>query len=712
MRSAVLACFAALLACCSVAAQSTRSAQSAEPIPTCPSHAGLSRSVVLRMEERASWTVRDFPDSAATWHTLACVRASLELAGGTGREGPVMRAGDAWNFGAINAAIRAVRLDARSSAAELLGWLVMQERVEDLEGEVLPALQLAVEAGSATPATLRGCTHLALEQGNLPLARRCLRSGLANGHDSTFHLLRLARIAYRDGDAISGQDAFLLAAASVRSPADRDDLRWHLQWFVSPIELGTWDSIPDSLTGTWVEDRLASRDVRDGRAPGSRLAEHFRRLEHVTTHFRLRLPRLIWKAGGLVGVTPESGGGEDPDLVRQTCEPGAIPARPYRFYSRWQSAIDDRGVIWMRFGAPDERVALAPQCPGGPPPPNLREAWLYRLDGQQLLLQFENERFDGSPEATRLVTGVLGSYLCGMDASRCLLTLRAQAPPPASGLPPEQFQRVVESDAEMVLLGTTKDDNSVRGVKPLRVVAELRRLWQPSSGLPISLVTWAVRLDDLASVSEGGTRRAEIALAIRRWSAARNAWHDTSLVRNLSLSDTASGRRYLTGALVLPGGEETTAWSIVISQPDARAGRAWEDGMFARGSDALVISDLVLGSARQGLKWDAGGEMIPLAPLGTIARSAPATLFYQLSSDRAIPGTTTRLSIFRIEGTADREKPVLEVSFQVPITAGIRPVIREIDFSRLSEGRHRFVVEVVGADGRVLVSRSARLLLD
>ena len=702
----LLSLYTFTLVCISVG---TARAQAAA-LPSCVAPDNVERSSLLGSEDRLSWSVRDFPDSAEAWYQLACIRAALDLAGGMGREGPAMLAGDAWNFGAINAAIRAIRLDPKSHAAELLGWLALHERVEDLGSDVLAALRQAVEAGTTSPAALRGCAQLALERDDVGLARRCLRLGLAAGKDSTFHLIRLARIAYRDGDSTSGLDAFLHAASSVRTAADREDLGWHLQWFVSPEELTSWTSLPDSAAGPWVRDRLASRDIRDGRAPGTRLQVHFARLEHVMSHFRLRLPREAWKAGGLVGVTPETGGAEEPDAVRQACEPGSVPARPYRFYSRWQNSIDDRGVIWMRFGAPDERIALSPQCPIGPPTPNLREAWVYRIDGNQMLLQFENERFDGSSEATRLVTGVLGSYLCGLDATRCQMTLRAQMA--GNPLPPEQLQQVITNDTEMVGIGTTKDDNSIRRVKPLRVVAELRRLWEPRSGLPISLVTWAVRLDDLASVSERGTRRAEIALAIRRWSTASNAWHDTSLVRNLSLPDTASGRRYLTGALVLPGGEETTAWSVVISQPDARAGRAWEDGMSARGSDALVISDLVLGSARQGLKWDAGGEMIPLAPLGTIARSAPATLFYQLSSDRAIPGTTTRLSIFRIEGTEDREKPVLEVSFQVPITAGIRPVIREIDFSRLSEGRHRFVVEVVGADGRVLVSRSAPLLLD
>jgi hypothetical protein len=622
-----------------------------------------------------------------------------------------MLAGDAWNFGAISAAIRAIQLEPKSPAAELLGWLALQERVEDLGSDVLAALRQAVEAGTTSPAALRGCAHLALEREAVDVARRCLRLGLAGGKDSTFHLLRLARIAYRDADLSSGQNAFLLAAASVRTAADREDLGWHLQWFVSPEELTTWAGLPDSAAGSWVRDRLASRDVRDGRAPGTRLKVHFARLEHVMTHFRLRLPREAWKAGGLVGVTPETGGGEDPDAVRQSCEPGAVPARPYRFYSRWQGAIDDRGVIWMRYGAPDERVAVSPQCPkGGPPRPNLREAWVYRLDGNQMLLQFENERFDGSSEATRLVTGVLGSYLCGIDAWRCSLTMRSASG--AAPLPQEQLQRVIVSDAELVELGTTKDDNSVRGMRPVRMVAELRRLWEPRTGAPIALVTWAARLDDLDSEAEGAARTAAIAVTVRRWARATGEWHDTTLNRRLTLPDTASGKRFLTGAFVLPGIEDASAWSVVVEQADRRRGRVWDDAVTTDAGGPLLISDLLLGSPGQGLRWDASVETIPLAPLGTIARGAAATLFYQVRADKAMPTARTRISIYRDDSGASTRKPVLQLTAAASFGAGLNPVLREIDFSRLDRGRHRIEIEIVAPNGRVLVSRSAPLVLD
>lgn len=364
----------------------------------------------------------------------------------------------------------------------------------------------------------------------------------------------------------------------------------------------------------------------------------------------------------------------------------------------------------MRFGAPEQRIAVSPQCPLGDPSPNLREAWVYRIDGNQMLLQFEGERFDGSSEASRLVTGVLGSYLCGLDAWRCSLTERAKSG--LSPLPQEQLQRVVANDAELVMLGTTKDDNSVRGMKPLRVVAELRRLWEPRSGLPIALVTWAALLDDLASEPEGSSRTAAITVTVRRWARATGEWHDTTLDRRLTLPDTASGKRFLTGAFVLPGVEDATAWSVVLEQSDRRSGRVWDDEVTPKGGGALVVSDLVLGSPRQGLRWDAGPETIPLAPLGTINRSTPATLFYQVRSNKSLSGATTRISIYRDDGRITGRKPVLRVSSGSSFTAGVNPILREIDFSRLDQGRHRIEIAVLAPNGRVLLTRSAPLVLE
>jgi hypothetical protein len=626
-----------------------------------------------------------------------------------------MASGDPWALGAIKAGIRAIALDPHSPASGLIGQLALKESPDDLPPAVLSSLQRAIAAGVRSPEVLRACSEVALAQGAPNIAQDCSRMALALAHDKTFHLLRLSRLAYRAADSLAGQDAFLRAVDAADETEARDELSWHFQWFLTPVEYATWQSDTVADFGNWVRDRLASRDIRDGREPGARLAEHFTRLEHTMAHFRLRLPRHVRKAGGLVGASPDLSVDkrqEETDAVRYSCEPGSVTAPPFRFYARWQLAIDDRGAVWMRFGQPAKRVSASPECvpnpPGRQPTGHVREAWLYEIDGAPLVLHFESERFDGSAAATRLVGGVLGTYLCDVDSYRCSLTERAKTMP--GGVPPEKLNDVRLQDQEYINIATTKDDNSVRGESNLRTVGSYHRLWDSRNGSPIGLITWAIRLEDLASVDLGQSRATQIRFAVRRWSRATEEWSDTTLTRRLSLPDTASGRRYLTGFFTLPGGEDVTAWSLVATQSDRRRGRAWADEAAPLSRGVLQLSDLVLGSESQGLQWDAGGERIPLAPLGTVARARPVTLFYQMRNDGASRELRTTVAILR--GAGADTLPALQLRFETAVPAGVTPVVREIDVASLSSGRYRLRVELHDARGVLVATRVTPLLVD
>jgi hypothetical protein len=680
---------------------------------------------MLKVEERLGYDVRDRRATAATWGALACVRARLELADGKGRMGPEMALGDPWNTGAIKAALRAVEREPTSPAAELLGILALEEYPEHLPAPTYPVLLRSVDAGSRQPGVLRACAQLALGQGEATTARRCIRIALTAGVDSTFHLLLLSRIAHRAGDQGSAENAFLMAANAVRGPADREQMEWHLRWFLEPSEVEQWNALPDSATGPWVQDRLAARDIRDGRAPGSRVQEHLRRWEYALVHFRLRLQREARKAGGLVGVAadlPIDQQQWEPDSVRATCEPGTIPARPTRFYQRWQTLLDDRGAVYMRFGEPEQRISLIPECVkarsfGTLPPAmkaSVREAWRYTIDGAPLLLNFESERFDGSSEATRLVAGVLGSYLCGIDTYRCLLTQRSIAADlagnPEIGVPAENVIRVRDQDIEQITVGTTKDDNSERGGRPLAVNASLFRLWDGSRAAPISLVTWAVRLGDLAKDRSGAASPIPLAVSIRRWSASTSEWHDTTLTSRVTLPTPWEPTQYATGTISLPGGEAVTAWSLVASTTDSARGRVWQDGLREVGYGEFLLSDVVLGSPSQGSQWTIGGERVALAPLGGVSRAQSVNLYYQVVSADVREGLTTSIAFRRITAGKAEEQAALEVGFETRVRAGVNGIVRELDLSRLDRGSYRLDV-VIRSANEILAMRSTPLLL-
>lgn len=716
-------------------------AVAALPAPCAPGVV-TDRSSLLREEERAAFAVRDRRDDPATWFALACIRAQLEAARAPGRQGIEMGSGEPWALGSIRAAARAVRLDVRSPAVEVLAEMMLGERADDVPESMLGLLVNAVDAGGRAPALLRACAEHALARGREGTARQCAQLGLAAGVDSTFHLLRVARLSYRAKDRVSGERAFLQSAQSMRGALARAELSWHLQWFLAPEEFDQWGGVPDSAAGAWVRNQLAIRDVRDGRPAGSRVAEHFARLEYVTKHFALRIPRHVRLAGGLVGATPESGGGENPDLVAAACEPGEIPAPPFRFYQRWQQSIDDRGAVWLRYGAPMQRIRNRPTCaPGnsGPPPnspgvrrdnmpivvgrsdvaerdANLREAWKYVIDGRVLLLHFENERFDGSSEATRLVAGVLGSYLCDVDAARCNDTERSKmasrTPALDDRVSPERIALIRQADQEAIVTATTRDDNSVRTKRAIAVIATHARLWDPRSRAALTLVTWAVPLDDVTREQNGRRALGALRIGARRWSSETNTWFDTSFTRTPQPKDTIAGRRFLAGSLLLPGGENVTAWGVTVEQEDGGWGRSWQQDLQPLRRAATSFSDIVLGIPGQGLEWRGGAEPVPLAPFGALSRDLPGSLYFQARTDDARKEVTMRVRIFRDgSNVAAAAEPALEIGFPVELRAGVTEFSRQLDFRQLDAGRYRLEVRLQGSDGRLLAEQSRRFTL-
>ncbi|MBP6444366.1 MAG: hypothetical protein KA267_10120 [Gemmatimonadales bacterium] len=718
-----------------------------DPLMAVPAPCGQTvttdRTTLLREEERATFGVRDRRNDPTAWLALACLRAQLEAARVPGRQGIEMGSGEPWALGSIRAAGRAVRLDVRSRAVEVLAEMMLGELADDVPESMLGLLVSAVDAGGRAPALLRACAEHALARGREGTARQCAQLGLAAGSDSTFHLLRVARLSYRAKDRTSGERAFLQSALSMRGPLARAELTWHLQWFLAPEEFEQWGGIPDSTAGAWVRNQLAVRDVRDGRAAGSRLAEHFARLEYVTKHFVLRLPRHVRLAGGLVGATPESGGGENPDLVAAACEPGEIPAAPFRFYQRWQQSIDDRGAVWLRYGAPMQRIRNRPTCaPGnsGPPPnspngvrrdnmpivvgrsdvterdANIREAWKYVIDGRVLLLHFENERFDGSSEATRLVAGVLGTYLCDVDAARCNDTERSKmanrTPALDDRLSPERIVLLRQADQEAIVTATTRDDNAVRTKRNIPLVASQYRLWDPRTREPITLVTWAVPLADVSRDRNGQRQLGTLRIEARRWSSASGTWLDTAFVRQPQPKDTLAGRRFLAGSLALPGGDDATAWGVTVSQEDGGWGRSWEDDAAPLGRGSTVLSDIVLGIPGEGLEWRAGVEPVPLAPFGALVRGQPGSLYLQVRSTEARSEATMQVQIYRDRsGAAPAGTSALEIAFPVSLRSGVNEFARQVDFQQLEAGRYRLQVQLVGAGGRVLAVQSRRFSL-
>ncbi|HEX3926457.1 MAG TPA: hypothetical protein VHW65_00525 [Gemmatimonadales bacterium] len=695
------------------------------PVPqemaaSCPAVTGLGRDALLRLEDRDASAASDH--AAESWTDLACVRLALWQNGALSRQSALMTAGDTWLEGAAMAAMHAVRDTPKDPRANsLLADVVVNG---DALGPVALAadsvLLAAARSGIGNPAIFRACATVALRMGDAPAARVCARAGLHAGADSTWHDVTLSRLSFRDHDTVAGTALFLQAVAAIRDTADRRVISWHLQWFLTPAENKAWDTVTAGDRERWVRDRLASRDVRDARPPGSRLAAHFERLDTVDVNFRMNIPRNRRDAARtLPAVDPDLGRLIDVDsFVRANSEPGAVHARVMREYKRWQTDYDDRGVVWLRYGAPDHRV-IWPCTQVGPPCETVRELWTYDIGGQELLLNFENEAFSGEVAATRLVTGVLGSYFCGVDARRCLLTeeskmAAAQPPGRNAGRTPfvtlETMESLHQVDQSFITEATTTDDNSVRHERPIMTVAHLSRLWDPATGAVMALGTYALRIDDLAAESRDGKRAVEVNVSLRQWDGRLGAWYDTTIVRRAVLPPSTSGESWLTGLVVAPSSAAVREWSLAAEQQTGRLGRAYQTGGVALADGPIALSDLILGSARQDLAWDDHGTAVPLAPLNGVVKSAPIALYYQVRSAGARGAITTTVVIYPIKDSATAKTPALSIASSGALRTGINEVARSVDASRLGKGTYLIEVRLSDQTG-VIARRTATLSL-
>lgn len=708
----------------------------------CGNPTSLDRTGLLVRENHLAVTAHDASHpSAAMWNSLGCARAALAGDGAMSREGLLMVAGNSWAHGAERALLLALEQEpGNARAAEVLGILALNDlEPDDLKASAI-AVAKAVAAGGSSPGVLRACSELSLRIKDNATSRKCAMQGLAKGTDSTWHLLRLTRLSFRDADTASGVRFFLGAIAAAHDSAARDEVSWHLQWFLSPREQESFTTVVHADPGVvratpsvWVRDRLAERDVRDGQRPGARLAEHFGRLEYVLENFRLSLSRIAREGAGLIGVDPLNRW--PPDSVRDFCEPGLIPARPYRDYARWQDRIDDRGVVWLRYGAPLKRIRATPTCDStiwdfDPSPDqhipkvlatNVREVWRYEIDGLPLILNFEAEKFSGSVEATRLVTGVLGSYLCDVDSRRCGLTelakgmwfaMHTPSPPQTPFVSPEDIEHIRQEDREFVSAATTKDDNSPRGDKNVALMSHLSRLWDPLSTAPISLVTYALPVKDLSIQENAGKRTTVVDLELRQWDPDANRSRDTIFSRHFNVPDTSVKRANLVGFVVVASTPSVSAWSLVATQPDQRRGRAYDVSTVGLQDGPLVLSDLVLGAEAQGLIWNLHNVEIPLAPTSVLDRKATMALYYQIRSAASRSDLRTTVALFKVEHGVARDTAALQVAYDQAVNAGVNEVAPTIDVSRLDTGQYRLEVRLTDASGTVLTRRYVDLDLE
>lgn len=436
-----------------------------------------------------------------------------------------------------------------------------------------------------------------------------------------------------------------------------------------------------------------SRDDDELHPRGGRIAEHYRRLDHARRSYR---------------------------LVSQRRQYGIAE----RFRSN-QSDVDDRGVIYIRHGEPDEKVRY--NAPGI----EANESWLYRRESGDLIFHFVarddvqdfrlvESLFDAldyeATVAMRDAEGLLNDAR-GDDLRRHtegLLRSREPLDPIYSRLlgagrggNAQLLTEERRAGARAIAEGTTTDS------WPLhlgdRIEADIVALAVGSDlGGPALQIAFAVPGSELTArdVDGGFAYPVRLRASVISLDGTTVAVVDTT--RTFRAREPVGERRMLLGRLpvAVPPGTFTVRLAIQTDQGGLVTVRDTVRVASPLGPEP-GLSDLALGAKSVFLPWPLpGGDTAWVNPTGVFRRDEPAQLYFEVTGLKPAEPYQIAMEVRRPRGGSIFRRllggggSALKLSFDQVHPGGIDRVVRELDFNRMSEGDYVLEVTVRTTEGR------------
>lgn len=712
-------------------------------------------------EKELRLVVEGEPQWANGWYAMGITRLALARASVLAKPGPLQILGMSWEAGAGHALVRSLELDstnADAATALALAGIPREGKAQlgkrlDMLRRIRPLLGPAALLGAARVERVAGSRDSAAA-----LFERALASGVV---DSGFVATQLARELYASNRAEAGAQV-LIRGASTTTKEGQTAYRRELEWVAEPSELAAWDSLPAADRPAWLRQFWAGRDVKEGWPDGTRLVEHYRRIETAWKDFTLALPpsgRQIAASttGGIDTFVDElierrMSGAEglsfEEDAVmagkaatNETAEPlggretqgGAIAAQitdgqqmasqmkalglggPFRSFRTTQDVLDDRGVVWIRYGKPDKIVSSS----GGV----AMQVWAYDHIEPRLVLQFQEENFVGQAGASRLVptlinvAGRFRDQFCGIEPSLCAVNTSSEdlryndaTPLKDSGvgvryadaktdggrLTPAVIERVAREGAAQVMRATTTDANPRVFTKAVDPIVQLYGLTAPGTSRSVALAAFAIpgdQLDGTRPPAAGGRTVYAVRMMLSLLDG-QGRRVDVDTLRNFAVATPLQKGQFLTGTLEVPLAPGRYRGSLLISQGDGRGAVATLPGIGVPGPGTrLTISSVVLGREGSGTAWRSGNAVVALNPLGAFTEKGQAELYYQVTGQA--PGTSYQTTLEFFDASSP-EKSALTLRFEENADASFREVHRTVGLANLKPGQYRLKVTVAG----------------
>lgn len=578
-----------------------------------------------------------------------------------------------------------------------------------LSQRIQPRLQVALEAVRLAAASsagrqpgvqlARGRVEREVGEGDSALA--AFQTYLAVGGDSGLGQLELARTLYYLKRPTEGWRAYFAGAGMARSAEALALYRNDLSFVARPDELAPFDGFTSpGPRAAWLERFWLRRDVVEARNPGERLAEHYRRWFYAWRSYRLVSRHRHY------------------DITER--------------YRSLQSEFDDRGIIYLRHGQPDQ-VATTPWIPGRLEP---NESWVYRRPSGDLVFHFVAREDVQDYKLVESLADALHAGFAGALALQTRGTLldfatselfasRAAISPIyqrlANPQPTATVGSALASERELgqrsIAVGTTTDSYRRSFEQPLNAVVDEFVVGAPPGAAERQElhVVFAVPAQRLTPLGEEGRVAYPIVFRLFVCDTADNLVARLDTTRVFTAPEPLRGGTYLTGQLALPLPPGRYRYRLLVAESSGATGDlVVRDSVTVGALDGarFAASDLVVGREGSGLVWavGAGSDTVPLNPLGRFPRGASAELYYEVYG--FAPGapyhTVVRLAragrrsfLSRLFG--GRQAAVL-FEFDAPADGPVTRVRRVVELRDAGAGEYVLTVEIRdAATGEALV---------
>lgn len=576
--------------------------------------------------------------------------------------------------------------------------VALRQRVRAQTDVALQVARLTAASAHGNPVFQMARGRIEREVGEGDSARAAFAAYLADGGDSGIGLLELARTDYFLRQDSAGRAEYFAGARVAGSVAAIRMYRTDFSWIATPQELDAFDSLRTSeARAGWLKEFWGKRDVADVREPGSRLAEHYRRWFYAMRSYAL-----------------------------------VSPHRHYDFtevYRSTQNQLDDRGVIYMRLGQPQQSRTWAGSGGVAASGVEPNESWLYRRPDGDLIFHFVSR---GDVQDFKLVESLTDALSfndrqrlqLGGDTSgvvRALFNSRASFGPMYERVGSSLTTNVLPVIAEdrqkgtySIGVGTTTDDNRIEFLSSLDPVVEGYLLGPHDSGSEPTLhLVFAIPAEHLTPVAAMSGVLYPLRFRVYVSSLTDSLVARVDTLRVFGAAQALRNPSYLTGQVEIPVPAGDYRYRLLIESRDGLSGAVLGDTVAVAPLDgrAFALSDLVVGKTG-GLSWAQRGDTVYVNPLDRFPGGGDAQLYYEVYGLPAGAAYHTEIKVERTGGGSVFSRirrlfggnhPPVQLEFDAAAEGPVSRVHRAVALRDVPKGSYELTLRITDpATGRVL----------